>query len=109
MKLGVIKHHLKVFLKFIQFSFLTQTAFRFNFFMGYLIDFGWLIFMFLFFKIFYLNLDEIAGWNYPQILVLLGTFQIYTSFIYGFFIIHHLRRLPRWIWNGELDFFLLKP
>lgn len=109
MKLGAIKHHLKILLKFFQFSFMKQMAFRFNFFFGYLIDIGWLLFTLALFKVFYLNVSEIAGWNYGEILVLLGTFWIYESLFYGLVVIHNLRRLPKWIWTGELDMFLTKP
>lgn len=109
MKLGAIKHHFKILLKFLQFSFMKHMAFRFEFFFGYLIDIGWLLFTLALFKVFYLNISEIAGWNYGEILVLLGTFWIYESLFYGFVVIHNLRRLPKWIWTGELDMFLTKP
>ncbi|MFC1711359.1 ABC transporter permease [Patescibacteria group bacterium] len=109
MKLGVIKHHLKTFYTFIKFSYIKQMTYRFNFWFGYLIDISWLAFMFVFFKIFYLNVTDIAGWNYWHILVLLGTYQVYTAFIYGIVIIFNMRNIPKIIWNGELDMFLLKP
>jgi len=109
MKLGVINHHLKVFLKFVQFSLMTKMAFRFDFFFGYLIDIGWLVFTLIFFKIFYLNVDSIVGWNYSQILILLGVYWIYQSLLYGLVVIYNLRRLPKRIWTGELDLYLVKP
>ncbi len=109
MQPGEIKHHLKVFWKLLEISFMTKMAFRFNFLFGYLIDIGWLLFTLAFFKVFYLNVSEIAGWDYGEILVLLGVYWIYQSLIYGVVVIHNLRRLPLRIWNGELDFYLLKP
>lgn len=109
MKLGVIKHYLKILLKFLQFSFMNHMAFSFNFFYGYLIDIGWLLFTLVLFKTFYLNIKNIAGWNYHQILVFLGTFWIYQAFVYGIAVIFNLRRLPLKIWRGDLDMYLLKP
>jgi ABC-2 type transport system permease protein len=109
MQPGEIKHHLKVFVQFIKASLMNRLAFRFNFIFGYLIDVGWLLFTLAFFKIFYLNVSHLAGWNYSEILVLLGTYWIYQSLIYGVAVIYNLRRLPFKIWYGDLDLYLLKP
>ena len=106
--LGVIKHHLKIFIKFIQFSFIQHFAFRFNFY-GYLIDIGWLLFSIAFIKIFYLNVPEIVGWNYWEMLVLLGVFWIFQALIYGLVVIGNCRKIPQLVWTGELDGILLKP
>lgn len=109
MNLSAIKYYFKIFRRFFKLSFLTQSAFRFNFFFGYLIDIGWLLFSLAFFQVFYLNIDHIAGWNYGQMLVLLGTYWIYQVIIYAVVVIHNLRRLPKIVWTGYLDLILVKP
>lgn len=109
MKLQEISKHLKIFILHLKFAFIRQIGFRLNFFLGYMIDFGWLIFSVAFFKIFYLHITDIAGWSYWEMMILLGTFWIYDSLIFGILAIGNTRRLPKMIWSGELDGILLKP
>ena len=63
---------------------------------------------FLFFKVLFLQVNEIGGWNYYQVLILYATYELisitgFISYTRGF------NNLPRMIEFGELDTQIVRP
>ena len=54
-------------------------------------------------------MNEIAGWSYWQVMMLLGLNIVITEFVVGFYYVWGLRTLPSKIKDGQIDFNLIKP
>lgn len=93
----------------LKYSFITASTYRFNFLLGLFVEIGYQCTIILFFNVLYGNIKEIAGWNYNEILLLLGIHLDITELFMGTVYIQNLAVLPKKIKDGEIDFALLKP
>lgn len=61
-----------------------------------------------FFEAIYLQVDEIAGWNFTQLLVLLGTFFLLDA-IGRITYMNGFQQMPNMVETGLLDVYMIKP
>lgn len=105
---SVIKH-LKIYWKLVKFSASLETQYRFSFFMEILVEWAYFAVTLLGIKVIFWNVNEIAGWNYYQLLTLYGINMVFSELILGITFIFNLRSLPQKVTYGGLDQILTKP
>lgn len=86
-----------------------ETSYRFNFFLELFVEFAYIIVVFLGIRVIMWNIKEIGGWDFNQMLVLLGVYSVFSEIILGIAFVMNLRRLPAKIATGDLDIILTKP
>lgn len=109
MSLSVIKRYIKLYLHFMRFTIIQKTQYRFSFFIEIFIELGYLLWTIVFFYVVYANINEIAGWTYNEMLILVGFSMVFGELLIGFFYVWNHRVLPERIKDGTIDFTLLKP
>lgn len=109
MSLLAIKKYPKIYLTLLKYSFIEGTTYHISFLIQLFVEIGYSFALILFFYVIYSNIKEIVGWNYNEILFLLGLSIIADEVLLGAVSIFNLRRLPDKIRTGEIDFTLLKP
>lgn len=85
-----------------------EAEFRANFWANAIVNFGWLIFFFVFVKMIFRNTDRIGTWTEGEVMVLTGVFTL----LYGLFniaLFENLAQLPTLVRLGSFDFLLTKP
>jgi len=104
-----IKRYLRVYWHLVKFSAMTETTYRFGFFLEMFVETAYIIASVLSIRVLYWNIQEIAGWDVNEMLVLMGVNALFSEIVLGLFFIHNLRNLPGKIMLGELDLVLTKP
>lgn len=104
----VFKYYAKLYMTFVKNTLSRQSDYRFNF-VADLIDslINFLVSI-VFFNSIYMNVNVIEGWGIYETLLLVGTAQLITSFLYILFM-NNLPRIQNYILKGDLDYILLKP
>lgn len=107
-KIKNFSKHRKVFVTALRMRFMDQMEAGWAYFFLIIGTLLQLTINFLFFKILYLQVDAIGGWDYYQALVLLGIFNLvnvisWSTYRRGF------NKLRFDIEKGDLDMFLCKP
>lgn len=82
--------------------------YRANFIIWSLVTIGWIILNLIFYQVLYLNVEEIAGWSKPQVLIVLGFYFIFDFILWGL-IWQNMQQIPEKINRGTLDLELIKP
>jgi len=101
--------YLKIYSKLIKFAAIGETTYRFSFFLEWFVEIAYMAVSVLLMKVLFWNVKEVAGWDFNQMLVLVGLNMIFSEIILGLVFIFNLRNLPQKIVNGELDLILTKP
>jgi len=104
-----IKKYLKIYSHLIKFSAMTEMEYRFSFLLEWLVEFFYIIASFFSIQVLFWNIKEVAGWDFNEMLVLLGVNALFSEIILGVVFVFNLRTLPRKIMRGDLDLFLTKP
>jgi ABC-2 type transport system permease protein len=105
---NIIKKYFLLYLQLLKLSLISQMEYRSNFFIGFIVESG-----FLFTKIMYLivvyNINiTINGYSPNDMMLYIGTFSIITAFYTGFIMVNFYE-IPEHIKNGTLDIFMTKP
>jgi len=100
--------HLRLFWLFIKTSVLNDTEYRADFFAQILVTLINLGTQLAAVGVIFTHTPELAGWTLPQVLALLGVYNIMYGLI-GAVIAPNMRRVLEDIRQGTLDFTLLKP
>jgi len=101
-------HYLKVYCQFLKSSISLFMSHRFNFFMGALANIVWTIGQLISIRYLFLKIDRFQGWEFADLVLLLGLGQIYYYLAFVVFDVN-LDRLPRKIIEGDFDRMLTKP
>jgi len=101
--------YLRIYWLLIKFSAILETTYRLNFLVECIVEIGYFIITIVGLNILYANVRSLAGWNYSQMLVLVGLNMIFSEILLGLSYIYNLRRLPAQVANGDLDLVLTKP
>ena len=64
-----MKRYLKLYVRFIKLSLIRAMIYKENFIIWSLVTIGWIILNIIFYQILYFNVDQIAGWTKPQVLI----------------------------------------
>ncbi|UJF35527.1 ABC-2 family transporter protein [Paenibacillus hexagrammi] len=103
-----LRKYIRVYYHLLKINLISQLEYRSNFFVGFIVESG-----FLFTKIMYLvvlyNVDvTINGYSPDHMMLYVGTFSIVTAFYTGFIMINFYE-IPGHVKNGTLDMFITKP
>jgi ABC-2 type transport system permease protein len=93
---------------FWRYSVLKEMEYRVNFLTNAFMSIFWLVWGILGATIFFSQRDEIGGWTYYQVLVVLGLFSIFTGVMEAFFR-PNITAMIEAVRNGTFDFVLVKP
>jgi ABC-2 type transport system permease protein len=100
--------YLKLYLKFIEFSFGRAMEFRLDFYFRILMDLIYYVVSFSFFKILFLHTPDVGGWTEPQVMVFIGSFIVIDAIQMTVFA-NNTWMLPLLINKGDLDYYLVRP
>ena len=67
---------IKVIFRLLHFGFKSDMNFHFDFFCGLFSSILWIGLPIVFFRLIFLNIDSFNGWDYYQILFLVGSYTI---------------------------------
>ena len=108
-KMNKLSKYLKIYKQLIKFAAITETTYRFSFILEIFVELAYTAMVVLGIRVIYWNISEIGGWDYNQLLVLLGVSTLFNEILLGTAFVFNLRRLPEKIKNGDLDYILTKP
>lgn len=103
-----MRRYLKLYYHFIRYNFMQMMTYKSEFFTWSVVTVGWVIFTLIFYQLLFANIDNIAGWNKAQMLVLQGFYFIIDAILWGVFY-ENFYDLPYKINRGTLDLELVKP
>ena len=99
----------KIYGKLIKFAVMQETTYRVSFFLEIFVEAAYITVTLFGVGILFWNVPQIAGWELPQVLVLMGIYAIFTEVVLGLAFIFNLRELPKLVNKGTLDLILVKP
>jgi len=91
-----------------KFSILKEMEYRVNFVTNAFMSIFWLIWGILGATIFFAQRNEIGGWSFYQVLIVLGLFSIFTGIMEAFFRPNIMSMIEA-VRDGTFDFVLVKP
>jgi len=100
--------YLKIYYQFLKSSVSLFMSHRFNFFMGALANIVWTAGQLISIRYLFSRIDKFQGWDFADLVLLLGLSQIYYYTAFVIFDVN-LDRLPRKIVSGDFDRMLTKP
>lgn len=100
--------HFKLLGIFWRYSILRELEYRVNFLTNAFMSIFWLVWGVLTATIFFAHTDELGGWTYYQVLVVLGLFNLFTGIMEAFFRPNILSMIEA-VRDGTFDFVLVKP
>ena len=77
---------IKVIFRLLHFGFKSDMNFHFDFFCGLFSSILWIGLPIVFFRLIFLNIDSFNGWDYYQILFLVGSYTIVDGVMMGLLI-----------------------
>lgn len=93
---------------FIRTALMREMEYRVEFFISMLHVLLWSTLQVVFYRVIFANVDRIGSWDFPQMLVLVGTFMILDSILFTF-IFRNLGNFDNLVRRGELDRVLVRP
>lgn len=104
-----MKRYSRLFFYILKYQYLGEMSFNVNFIVNILMHLTWIIIPVCYYNIIYSRTTMIAGWSYEEVLILIGTFQVFEginqlTYFRGVFF-----EIANSIQTGSLDFILLKP
>lgn len=103
-----LRRRLRLYIAFWRACIAREAEFRGNFWANVVVNFGWLIFFFVFVKIIFRNTDRVGSWTEGEMMLLTAVF----TWIYGIFnitVFENLALLPQLVRLGTFDFVLIRP
>lgn len=105
---GIMKKYFAITKRVLSMSIQRLLEFRKNFVLWSTISTSWAIFSLFFYSILFGQSKTIAGWSQHDMYLLIGTYMIIDSFTWTVFW-NPIRMYVDAVFNGTLDFFLIKP
>jgi ABC-2 type transport system permease protein len=103
-----MRKYLKLYSIFLRNSFVKEFSDPLNLFIAHLAVIAWMLSIFIFYKVIFEHLNDIAGWSWPECLILIGTFFTIDGLIYTLFYWNFLK-IKNFVKNNNLDIILVKP
>ena len=103
-----MKRYLHIYGRYFHYSLMKLMEYRADFFITLVHLLIYTFFNVIFFKAVLSNAKSIAGWNYPQMIVLIGTFMILDSLFFTFFL-GNFGNFDVLVRRAEMDRILTKP
>jgi ABC-2 type transport system permease protein len=103
-----MKKYLRLYYVFLRANMIKLFMYRGDFWLGFLLTGAQSVAVLLGLNIMFLHINNIAGWSYNDMLVLLGTFMLTDALSWMLFRAG-VNNLDSIINNGDLDWYLIKP
>ncbi|ASS76138.1 multidrug transporter [Tumebacillus algifaecis] len=100
--------YVRLLKEFIRAAVVEEFEYRSNFFANVLGTVSGLFFALLTLQVFFLQTEQIGGWSFEQVLVLLGVFNALSGVV-SMVLRPNIGRIVQHIRKGTLDFILTKP
>ena len=103
-----MRNYLRLLSIFYKNTLASEMEYRLNFWANIGLSLFWLLWATLSVRVYFFHADTIAGWSYPELLVVMGLFFALNGFR-QMFIEPNLSRLSEYVRLGTLDYILTKP
>jgi ABC-2 type transport system permease protein len=103
-----MKRYLHLYKTYFTFALVNSMAYPADFITWSVIDTMWAVVNIGFFKVLLLNIPDIHGWTFSQLVIPLGIYSLLNAFIWGVFY-GNMKELSKSINRGTLDLVLTKP
>ena len=100
--------YLRLLRIFYQNTLANELEYRLNFWSNLALSLFWLVWAGLSVRVYFYHTDTIAGWRYPELLIVMGLFFALNGFR-QMLLSPNLRRLSEYVRLGTLDYILTKP
>ncbi|MGH8020511.1 MAG: ABC transporter permease [Opitutaceae bacterium] len=100
--------YVRIWLASIRYSVVRTMMFRFDFLLWIVVDVLWMAVNLLLVEVMFRHVDSIAGWNKPEMIMLVGTSMLVMRLFMTFFMTN-LFAIDRNVREGTLDFYLAQP
>jgi len=104
-----IKRYAKIYLLLNKYQAMHYFTYRAGLYMGLVVDFGHSLVVIVFYQVLYSNIQEVAGWNYHEMIFLIGLNMLSSFVVLSSVVILNLNMLPEQIKDGKIDLTLTKP
>jgi ABC-2 type transport system permease protein len=89
-------------------ALMNELEYRLNFWSLLLMQLFWMVWSAVGIRVPFLYVDAIAGWTYPELLLVVGMFTIMRGFM-EIILVPNLWQMTEYVRMGTLDFILTKP
>jgi ABC-2 type transport system permease protein len=103
-----MKRYLRLYWLFIKYSLIKALMYKENFVIWSMVSIGWSVLLVVFYGLLYANVDTIAGWTKPEVLLLQGYYFVLELLLWGM-LWENMRTIPEKINKGTMDVELTKP
>lgn len=103
-----MKKYFEIYKKFLKISFRSQLMYRTNFLTAVVVEFFWVLSHLVYVLAIWRAGVRFPGFGNEALLVFVGTYLILTGILMAFFY-SNLSSIPRYIHEGLLDLYLVKP
>lgn len=103
-----MSRYLRLYGRFVRFSFMRAMEFRLDFFFRVFMDALWYAVHLVFFRLLYLHTPLLGGWNYDQILIFTAGF-FFVDAMQMTLISNNTWWFPILVNRGDLDYYLVRP
>jgi len=103
-----MKKYIKLYTIFLKNSFVKEFSDVLNITMSHFAVIAWMLSVIIFYRVLFSHLGLIAGWNWAEILILIGTYFTIDGLIYTLFYWNMLK-IKNFVENRNLDNVLTKP
>ncbi|HEX9784538.1 MAG TPA: ABC-2 family transporter protein [Opitutaceae bacterium] len=100
--------YVRIWLASIRYSVVRTMMFRFDFFLWIAVDISWMAVNLFLVEVMFQHVDSIAGWDKPEMILLVGTAMLVMRLFMTFFMTN-LFSIDRSVREGTLDFYLAQP
>jgi ABC-2 type transport system permease protein len=104
----MIRRYLRLYLHFLEFSFVKAMEFRLDFFMRIVMDIIYYAVNIGFFRVIYAHTPSLGGWNESQTMLFVSIFLLIDAIQMTVFT-SNLWSLPAKVTTGSLDYYLTRP
>ena len=104
-----IKRYASVYAIFLRYRTMMMATYRISFFIEFVIEIGYVVWIIIFFNVILYNINGIAGWSRSEVMFLIGLSIIFGELMTGLVYVWNTRIIPEKVQSGEMDFALVKP
>jgi len=103
-----MQKYLRLLTIFYKNTLINELEYRLNFWANIGLSLFWLIWAALSVRVYFFSTDSIAGWRYPELLIVMGLFFAMNGYR-QLLLTPNLSRLSQYVRLGTLDYVLTKP
>ncbi len=100
--------YLRLLTIFYENTFISELEYRLSFWSNLLLSLFWLFWAALSVRVYFFHADSIAGWTYPELLIVMGLFFAMNGYR-QMLLTPNLSHISEYVRMGTLDYILTKP